>query len=342
MTPVEFERRHAASWDRLEARLELLSGLRKSGKGSKGESLASGVDELPTLYRETCHHLALARDRGYPAYLTHRLNTLVQRGHQLLYRPRRRFWAQAWHFFTVGFPERVRADARYVWIATAFFLLPGVGIGALVHFMPEMVYSVMGPGQVIEMERMYDPAGQVVGRARAGDTDFMMFGFYIRNNITVSFQAFASGLIPYVGTLFYMVFNGLQMGAVAAHLTNVGFGVTFWPFVCGHGSFELTAIVLSSAAGLKLSHALVAPGRLTRRAALVKAGRESVQLMYGVIFMLVIAAFIEAFWSSSRWIPSEGKYAMAGLLWAMVLYYLCLQGRARGDVRGAEAGDGRA
>lgn len=327
MTPLEFERRHSQTWDRLETWLERSANLRKQGDDA---SLLGGTDDMPGLYRETCHHLALARDRGYPAYLTQRLNTLVQNGHQWLYRPRRRFASSIWHFLTVGFPEQVRADAAYVWLAAAFFVLPGLIVGLLIHFMPEMVYSVMNPRQVIGMESMYDPANEVIGRDRGAGSDILMFGFYIRNNITVSFQAFASGLLPYVGTLFYMVFNGLQIGAVASHLTNVGFGVTFWPFVCGHGSFELTAIVLSSAAGLKLSHALVAPGRLTRRAALVKAGREAVRIMYGVILMLVIAAFLEAFWSSSAWIPAYGKFTAAALMWAFVLYYLCLQGRPRG------------
>lgn len=48
-------------------------------------------------------------------------------------------------------------------------------------------------------------------------------------------------------------------GAIAGHLTDIGYGQTFWPFVIGHGAFELTAIALAGAAGLKLGWALLAP-----------------------------------------------------------------------------------
>jgi uncharacterized membrane protein SpoIIM required for sporulation len=45
-----------------------------------------------------------------------------------------------------------------------------------------------------------------------------------------------------LGSAFFLIFNGLMIGAVAGHLTRIGFGQTFWSFVIGHGAFELTAI----------------------------------------------------------------------------------------------------
>ncbi len=324
MTPVEFERRYGPTWDRLDA----LLGWLNAGKARITDNKWS-AEAVPPLYREVCHHLALARDRGYPAFMIARLNGLVQRTHQVLYRPRTRFWSLAWRYFSIEFPGLLRANRGVMLLATAAFALPLVIVGLLVYVMPEMIYSVMGPGEVGNMERMYNPAGKVIGRERAGDSDFYMFGFYIRNNIGVSFQCFASGLLVGVGSLFYLVLNGLQIGAVSGYLTQIGYGETFWSFVCGHGSFELTAIVISGGAGLKLGFALLAPGPLTRRAALVVAARESARIMYGVVVMLVIAAFIEAFWSSSRWIPVEIKYSVAALLWALVLYYCVFQGRPR-------------
>ena len=46
-----------------------------------------------------------------------------------------------------------------------------------------------------DVEEMYNPANRTLGSARESDTNWQMFGFYISNNIGVSFRTFASGLL---------------------------------------------------------------------------------------------------------------------------------------------------
>ena len=74
--------------------------------------------------------------------------------------------------------------------------------------------------------------------------------------------------------------------------------------------------MLSGAAGLRIGHALLAPGRLTRRQSLVLATRDSAVLLYGVTAMLLVAAAVEAFWSSATWLPAAVKYGVAAVCWA--------------------------
>jgi uncharacterized membrane protein SpoIIM required for sporulation len=92
----------------------------------------------------------------------------------------------------------------------------------------------------------------------------------------------------------------------------------------------LTAIVVSGAAGLRIGHALLAPGRLTRLQSLVEATRSSAVLLYGVTAMLFIAAAIEAFWSSAAWLPPAAKYSVAAVCWTTVFVYFTFQGRRAG------------
>jgi uncharacterized membrane protein SpoIIM required for sporulation len=155
----------------------------------------------------------------------------------------------------------------------------------------------------------------------------MMFGFYVRNNIGVAFQCFAGGLFAGLGSLFFLAYNGAFSGAVAGYLFERGLASTFCSFVVTHSAFELTAIVLAGASGLHMGHALLAPGRLTRRQALVDATQDSVTILYGVVAMLFVAAGIEAFWSSAQWLAPVVKYGVAALCWIAVLAYLTLQGR---------------
>jgi uncharacterized membrane protein SpoIIM required for sporulation len=175
---------------------------------------------------------------------------------------------------------------------------------------------------------MYSQNAESIGRARDAQNDWVMFGFYIRNNIGVAFQCFAGGLFAGLGSLFFLAFNGAYSGAIGGYLTQKGLGETFYSFVVTHAAFELTAIVLSGAAGLRLGHALLAPGRLTRQQALVVAAKESAVIIYGVMVLLLVAAGIEAFWSSAKWIPPAMKYGVAALCWTAVIAYFTLQGRS--------------
>ena len=154
-----------------------------------------------------------------------------------------------------------------------------------------------------------------------------MFGYYIMNNIGIAFQTFASGLLFGLGSLFFLLFNGLLIGAVSGHLSQIGYGEPFWSFVIGHGAFELTAITLAGAAGLQLGWALIAPGRHARSEALRLAAAQAVKLVAGVVIMLLIAAFVEAYWSSMTLASSSLKYWVGAALWLLVAIYFLAVGR---------------
>ena len=317
--------RHEALWQGMENLLLVLNKQRKAKQGMCSPDTAA----FPQHYRQICHHLALARERQYATYLIDRLDRLVLDGHQHLYRARSVLLSQVLHFFAVGFPALVRAEARLFWLAFVLLYLPALVMGIAQHYAPQMVYTMLDHPTLMSIETMYNPQGVHIGRERQSDSDFLMFGYYIKNNIGISFQTFAGGLLYGLGSIFYLVYNGLFFGAIAGHLTRIGFGTTFFPFVVGHGAFELTAIVLSGAAGLKMGLALLSPGNRTRLDALRDASQTSIRLVYGVIVMLLIAAFIEAFWSSSQAIPPAVKYAVGAVLWLGVAAYLLRMGRAR-------------
>ena len=226
------------------------------------------------------------------------------------------------------FPRAVRAQSAYLWIALAVFAVPTLVLGYAVYFRPELILTVVDARTAASFQDMYSESAAAIGRTREAQNDWVMFGFYIANNIGVAFQCFASGLFAGVGSLFFLAFNGAYGGAIAGYLTEKGLGSTFYSFVVTHAAFELTAIVLSGAAGLRLGHALLAPGRYTRLQSLVRAAKESAVIIYGVMAMLLIAAALEAFWSSAKWMPPIMKYGVASICWIAVLSYLTLQGRS--------------
>ena len=316
-----FEQRHKAEWEQFS----LMLGQLERGKAS------SRIGNFPKDYRRLCQHLALAQERGYSSFLIDSLQQLVLRGHQQLYRHRSRLGANVAGFILAGFPRLVREQWRFVLAAGLMFFGSLIGFSLLVYLFPDLIYNLIPAEQVSELQSMYDPIAGHLGRTteRASSEDWVMFGYYIMHNIGIAFQTFASGLLLGLGSAFFLLFNGLMIGAVAGHLTHVGYGQTFWSFVIGHGAFELTAIALAGAAGLQLGWALIAPGRLPRAEALRLAARKSVLLICGVMLFLLIAAFIEAYWSSMTAPEPMTKYLVGAALWALVATYLLFAGRTR-------------
>ena len=326
MTPLRFQELYEGDWAELQTLLEALS---RSHALSRPRDGASGA-RAAALYRQACEHLALARARSYPADIIDRLEDLTSRAHQLIYQQREFGLGRLRRLINVDFPAAVRHHKSYVAVAAATFVLPTVLVGLLVYSRPEMILSVVDSGTASEFEQMYSPDAQSIGRTRAARTDWIMFGYYIRNNVGVAFQCFAGGLFAGLGTLFFLAYNGAFGGALAGYLTGRGLSSTFYSFIATHSAFELTAIVLAGAAGLRIGHALLSPGRLTRRQSLVEASRESMVLVYGLTGMLLVAAAVEAFWSSAGWLPHALKYSVAAACWVSVLGYLSLQGRHAG------------
>ncbi len=318
MKQQQFEHRYAAQWQAFDA---WLGGLRA------GKPNLRPPEEFPRLYRQLCQQLSLARDRCYSPRLIDNLNQRVLAGHQYLYgvQPSGRF--NPARYLLQDLPRCVRREWQAVlWASLLFYGTFGVML-LLLNQYPELVYSVVDAETVAEVEAMYDPASDALGPARDSESNFLMFGFYIRHNISIAFQMLAGGVVFGLGAIFYLFFNGLYLGTIAGHLTQAGFGETFWPFVIGHGAFELTGLVFAGAIGLRLGFAVLAPGRWPRSEALRLTMQQLLPMLYGVIGLLLTAAFVEAFWSASNHLSATLKLGVGSGFWLLVGAYFCCAGR---------------
>ena len=322
LTPMRFEADYGPLWDEFAAQLVLA----KQGKNVDAALFAAR-------YRRVCENLALAQSRAYPMHLVARLEGLAQDAHQLIYRRQDYGLRALGRLLRADLPRAVRAQGRHVLLALLLFALPLVLAYALALHGPEFALHLLDAAQLRRYEEMYGDGRHTLGRLREADGDWQMFGYYIFNNIGIGFRCFGAGILAGVGSAFVLVYNGLLLGVVAGHLVRVGLGHNFWPFVATHSAFELTGIVLSGAAGLRMGLGWLAPGRMTRVEALRAAARAAVPLVYAAFFLLLVAAAFEAFWSSAAWITPPVKYAVAGLCWALVLTWLLLLGRGSAHAR---------
>lgn len=324
MKEIQFIEKRQAEWQAWDRYLE---SFRKRKKNSEPQEEMIDLKKIPAGFRRISRDLALARDRQYSAPLIEALHRRVLAAHQIIYGAGKASSASLLAFISKDFPRLVRQEWRCVLIAALLFFVPLLLCIVVLQYHPDAVFYLLSADQAEQYQEMYAPTAAHIGRPRSASSQWMMWGHYIANNVRIDFQCFAGGIAFGIGSVFFMLYNGLMIGAVAGHLTQLGYIETFWGFVSGHGAFELIGAVLSGAAGLKIGHALIAPGQLSRVTALKESAKVAVKLLYGAATLTFMAAFIEAFWSPLRSVPFPIKMGVGLLLWLITLAYLLLAGR---------------
>ena len=315
-TQDEFVAARRRAWDELDALLTRKRVLHRLPPAS--------ISRAASLYREICSDLMRARSAGYTAEVVDLLDSLAARASAALYSAPPYRLAALWELVAYGFPQAVRRNARFVALATALFVLPGLLGFAGAYRSRGFAVQIMSESMVAQMEKAYAD----FGKGRSESTDSMMASFYVYNNVGIAFRCFATGILFGLGSMFFLVYNGLVIGVVAGAVGNAGHGHNLFTFVAGHGAFELTAIVISGAAGIAMGYALVATGSRSRWASLRAKAGDLFRMVMGAALMLLVAAFIEGFWSPSGIHPVV-KWTVAALLHLLVFGYLIFAGRRR-------------
>jgi uncharacterized membrane protein SpoIIM required for sporulation len=324
VTENAFSSRRQGDWSRLEQLVHVVAL-----KGYRGLSRADIVS-IPPLYSDACADLASAQAARYSAPLVDYLQSLTATGHTVLYGVATREGPTGSRTATVkamleAFPRAVRARRRAMLLSAVLFLGPFL-IGAIVAFQnPDFAFRIVPESTLRPLTEAY-AKGFDAGRA-AGE-GALMAGFYVNNNVGIALRCFALGIFGGLGSAFYLVDNGLSIGAVLGYVSSQGAASNILTFIVGHGSLELTAIVLAGGAGLSLGWSIVSPGDRTRAASLQAAGRDVAVIAFGAAVMLLMAAGIEAFWSGSS-VPSSVKRVVGAVLWSIVISYLVFVGRRK-------------
>jgi uncharacterized membrane protein SpoIIM required for sporulation len=303
-------------WNELD---RLLSG--KALHRHDGATIAT----VATLYRIVCSDLMRARSAGYTPDLLAFLDGLVSRAHNAIYGAQPFRLPDFLAGIFVEFPRALRRNWVFFLSSTALFCIPLV-LGIIAGFGSREVASSIMPAAALE--GMVDAYSTGFDEGRATGADAQMAGFYVYNNVGIAFRCFATGILFCLGSVFFLVYNGLVIGVVTGFVGAAGYGHNILTFMCGHAPFELTAILIAGGAGLQMGWALVDTGGRTRVGSLRRAAPDIARLVIGAACMLIIAAVVEGFWSPSS-LPPPVKWTASAIFTAAVAIYLGFAGRRR-------------
>lgn len=311
------------SWERLTTLLKRANG------GMSGLS-AHELQELGRLYRQATSDLAVVR-RDFPQHpVNDYLNNLVARGHGEVYRSKSARLNQLLAFFSTVLPRTFRATWGYTLAAFLMFALPALISFGVTYHDPATATLIL-PGiedAITDIKNGEEWWQQINEEGRTGSSALIM-----TNNIRVAFLAFAGGVLFGLLSLYVLAMNGMLLGSLAGAAQYYGFAANLWGFVAAHAAIELSVIFIAGGAGLQLGWAIVRPGLLTRRTALVVAARRAMHLILGCVPLLVIAGLIESFISPST-LPLAVKLLVSFGSGLLLYAYLFFAGRHDTDETG--------
>jgi uncharacterized membrane protein SpoIIM required for sporulation len=310
------------NWMELE---RLCSKMQNKGKRSLG---APNIVRFATLYRAACADLALADAYQLPPNTVQYLHQLVGQAHNQLYRSKKYQLLRWLEILFLDTPQQIMRDRCVQFV---FFLFWGLFIGsAWLSYndsqWPGFAEEILGEGQIASMQAMFEDFDE-----RPWEVNMTMTSFYIFNNAGIGLQCFASSVL---------ILPGLAIIAQNAVVLGGSFGVMFRPdmgdaganfrnFVTAHGPFELGAIVLSGAAGLRIGISWLATNGMTRTGALKQAVWRALPIALLAVLLFSMAAFIEGFISPSAWLPWEIKACIALISSTLMTFYFVVLGFPR-------------
>lgn len=297
------------------------------GKKVGGKPEPEIAERFSSLYRAACADLALAEAYQLPPNTVDYLQRLVAKSHNQLYRSHKFQWRGWFDKIFFDTPRMIFNDPCIHIAAVVFwglFILAAV-LAYENSVWPGFAESVVGEEQLESFKEMYSSFG---GRSGVGG-NVDATGFYMNHNAGIGLKCFVLMLFVIPGMVILSE-NAIQLGSVFGYMFRPEHGdasMNFQQFVTAHGPFELTAIILSAGAGLKIGLGWLMTNGLTRTDSILKAGREALPIAMCAVVLFAFAALIEGFISptTTQFMPWVVKGIVAvGSSCALMIYFVVL------------------
>ncbi len=251
------------------------------------------------------------------------LNGLAQSFFQKLKARRRVSWGRFWRFWSHEIPQLVWESRGSMLAALGIFLLAMLVGVVSCRIDPEFPRRILGDSYVdmtIENIESGDPMKVYKERGALG----MSLGI-AANNLFVAALTFTFGAFWGLGTVFFLLFNGVMVGAFQYFFIEKGVGLESFLGIWTHGALEISSIVIAGAAGLELARGPLFPGTLTRGQAFRLSANRGLKIFVSIAPLFLLAAFFEGFLTRHTELPNLMRGAFIGICFLFIgAYYIWL------------------
>ena len=254
---------------------------------------ASDPDEMAADFTQLVDDLAYAKTFYPSGKVTHFINAQASKIYLDIYKNRKEESNRLISFWKYDLPLTIRKHQGVVLFSFIVFVI-FFAIGFFTSRQDdEVARGFFGSNYVEETQENIDN-GNPFGIYETGNSLLNWIGIMI-NNIKVGLIMFTSGLFCGIPTIYKLCETSAMVGIFDQFFAARGFGVDFWLVVFVHGTLEITALILSAAAGIVLGKSFLFPGTIRRIDAFKQGAKDGVKIMIGLMPIFALAAFFEGF-----------------------------------------------
>jgi uncharacterized membrane protein SpoIIM required for sporulation len=290
-------------------------GLARSRTRARPENIGS-VENFTAAYRRSATELARVRAFSPDRQLADYIESSVATAHFAVYKRRRPKVMHAVRGALFHFPGLVRKYWAYHLAAILITAVATTIAYTSVWYDPDTYYLFVGRG----LAGGRDPSASTeLLRSTLGpqetspDMDAFFTSMLFTHNTRVAFMCFAFGIILGLPTIYFLIVNGLMLGAFTSLFVQRGLGIEYFAWILPHGVPEFGAIFLCGGAGLALGHRILNPGNRPRSTALRLTAQDACLTALGCVPLLAMAGLIEGVFRQS-YASTELRYGLFALM----------------------------
>lgn len=283
----------------------------------------SEPEEIADLYADITDDLSYAQTFYNKRTVRVYLNQISQGIHNLVHKQRKDSLKKLFSVWRVSIPlemYRARKNMRFALFMFLFWSLVGA-ISTYVN--PDFPRYVLGDFYVehtLDNIKKGDPLAIYHTKSHLG-----MFIEITWNNTKVAFYTFIFGVFFSIGTHIMIFNNAVMLGAFQTFFYMKGLLLTSILGIWIHGSFEISAIVIASGAGITLGNGLLFPGSYTRLQSFQMAAWRGLKIMMALVPFIIAAGFLESYVTHMYLELAEwSKWAIIIMSFSIIIGYFVL------------------
>lgn len=305
MKEVNFIRKNIDKWEKTEKVVD--------------SAQVTHPDELADTYIELTADLAFSQTHYPNSRITIYLNNLASALHNILYRNKREKWSRVPAYWAKEVPYTLFGARRELWTSLIIFLV-SIFIGALSSSYDDgFVRLILGDAYV---DRTLSNISEGVPMGiYSSVNEVPMFLRITLNNVSVSFSVFISGVFTSLAVGYYLLYNGVMIGAFLTMFYQHGLFGEAMLTIMQHGTLELWAIVVAGAAGIAMGNGWLFPGTYSRGASFRYGAKKGVKIIIATVPIFIIAGFIESFITRLTHLPVGIRLCVILFSLAFIIFY---------------------